>query len=77
MNAARAEPALGDLEAAAFPEEHVFRGHAHVLESHFRVAEGGVVVAEGGQRTHDRHARRVLRHEDLAVTLVSAFVGRV
>ena len=32
VDAARAEAALGDLEAAAFAQQHVRRGHAHVLE---------------------------------------------
>ena len=35
MNTAGAEAALGDLETAAFAEQHVGGGHANIVECHF------------------------------------------
>ena len=46
MDAARAEPPLRDLEAAAFAEQDVRDRHAHVLEVDLAVAVRRVVVAE-------------------------------
>ena len=46
VDAARPEPALRDLEAAAFAEQDVGRRHAHVLERDLHVAVRRVVVAE-------------------------------
>jgi hypothetical protein len=45
VDAARAQPALGDLEAAAFAQQDVGHRHAHVLEVHLHVAVRRVVVA--------------------------------
>ena len=63
MDAARAEAALGDLEAAAFAQQDVRDRHPHVLEHHFHVAVRRIVVAEHRERAHDRDARRVGRHQ--------------
>ncbi len=46
VDAARPEPALRDLEAAAFAEQDVVDRHAHVLELDLGVAVRRVVVAE-------------------------------
>ena len=70
MDAARAEPSLRDLEAAAFAEQHVRRRHAHVLERDLRVPVRRIVVAEHRQHAADGDARRVHRHEDHRLLLV-------
>ena len=57
VNAAGAEPALRDLEAAAFAEQEIARRHANVLEQHLGVAVRRVVVAEDRQHAHDLDAR--------------------
>ncbi len=64
VDAARAEAALGDLEAAAFAEQDVGRRHAHVGELHFGMAVGRVVVAEHRQVAQHLDAGRVHRHQD-------------
>ena len=47
------EPALRDLEAAAFAEQDVRRGHAHVLEHDLGGPVGHAVEAEHRQRADD------------------------
>ncbi|MCY1425178.1 hypothetical protein D9M71_409610 [compost metagenome] len=74
VDAARAEAALGDLEATALAQQHVLVGHAHVLEQHFSVAMGGVVVTEYRQRAEDLHAGSVSGHQDHRVLLVARCV---
>ena len=64
VDAARAQAALGDLEAAALAEQDVGRRHAHVLEVDLHVAVRRVVVAEHAERAQDLDARRVDRHQD-------------
>jgi hypothetical protein len=53
-----------DLEAAALAQQQVVERHPHVLEQHFGVAVRRVVVAKHRQVAHDRHARRIDRHQD-------------
>src|SRR5258707_11867862 len=53
MDAARAEPALSDLEAAAFAEQDVRRRHPHVLEHDLGVAVRRIVIAEDTKRALD------------------------
>ena len=75
MDAPGAEAPLGDLEAAALAEDHVLGRHPHVLEVDLEVTVGGVVVAVDRERAHQRHARRVARHQDLGLLLVALGAG--
>lgn len=50
VQAARAQPALGNLKAAALPENHGVARHAHRVEEQLRVAVGRVVKPKHGQR---------------------------
>src|SRR5262245_39282622 len=77
VDAARAEAALGDLEAAPFTQEDVRRRHPDVLEKDFAVAVGRVVVAEYRQHAEHLDARRVARHQDHRLLLVAVGVLRV
>ena len=71
MNPSRAEPALGDLETTAFAQDQIFGRHAHVVEADLGMAFRRVVIAKNMQRAFDRHARRVERHEDHRLLLVT------
>ena len=64
------QTALRDFEAAPFAEQQIFRRHAHVLELDFHVPVRRVVIAEHRERTLDRDALRIERHEDLALLRV-------
>ena len=74
VDAARAEPGLGDGEAAALLAEHVVDGHAHVVVGDLAVALV-VGVAEHLQVADDGHARRVHRHEHHRLLAVRRAVG--
>ena len=67
VDATRAEPTLRDLEAAAFAGDQMIERHACAVETHLGVTAGCIVEAEQVQRPHHGHARRRLRHDDLAV----------
>ena len=75
MDASGAEPALRDLESAAFAEQHVSGRHANVLEQDLRVPVRRVVEAEHRQHALDAHAGRVHRHEDHRLLLMLRRVG--
>ena len=75
VNAARAEAALGDLEAATFAEQQIAHRHAHVLQPHFHVAVRRVVVAEHRQRAHHLDALGVRGHDDHRLLRVAWRVG--
>jgi hypothetical protein len=77
VDAARAEAALGDLEAAAFAQQDVAGRHAHVLQFDFHVAVRRVVVAEHRQEALDGDARRIGRHHDHRLLLMTASIGSV
>ena len=77
VHAARPEPPLGDLEAAALAQQHVFQRHAHVFKQQLGVAEGRVIVAQGGQRPHHRQARGTGGDQHLGLLLVAIGVVRV
>ena len=64
MDAARPEPALRDLEAAPFAEEHIGCRHAHVLQLDLHVAVRRVVVAEHRQVAQDLDALRLGGHQN-------------
>ena len=74
MDASRPQPALGNLESAAFAQKHVGDRHAHVLETHFAVAVRGVVIAKDRQHALDFDARRIHGHQNHGLLLV--FPGR-
>ena len=74
VHATRAQPPLGDFEAATLTQQDILQRHAHVPELDFRVSQRGVVVAQGGQRPHQRHAGRAPGHQHLALLLVAAGV---
>ena len=75
MDAARPEPALRHLEAAAAAEDQVLLRHAHVLEADVHVAVRGIIVAVHLHRPQDGDALGAGRHEDLGVPLV--LLGRL
>ena len=70
VDAAGAQPALGDLEAAAFAEQHVRRRHSDVLKCDLRMPMRGIIVAKDRQHPCDRDALRVHRDEDHRLALV-------
>mmetsp|Transcript_89875 Transcript_89875/g.257464 ORF Transcript_89875/g.257464 Transcript_89875/m.257464 type:complete len:354 (-) Transcript_89875:587-1648(-) len=67
MDPARAQPALGDLEAAALAEDDVADRHPDVVEDDLGVV---VLLAEDRQRPQDVHAWCVTWHEDHRLLLV-------
>ena len=71
VDAARAQPPLRDLEAAALAQQQVVGRHAHVAQDDFGVAVGRVVIAEHRQHPHHLDARRIQRHQDLRLLLVA------
>ena len=64
VDAAGPQAALGDLEAAALPQDEVVGGHPHAVEVHDAVAVGGVVEAKQGQHALHPQARGVAGHQD-------------
>ena len=64
MDASRTEPALRNLEAAAFAEQYVRDRNLDVLEQNFAVPVGRMVVAEDRQPAHDLDAWRVAGDEN-------------
>ena len=46
VNAARAEPSLGDLEPSPLTEKHVFARHLNILKRHLGVTVRSVVIAK-------------------------------
>ena len=77
MDAARAKPPLGDLEASAFTQQDVGGGHAHVLEQHLAMAVRCIVIAEHRQHPLHGHALGIARHQDHGLLLVAVRVVRV
>ena len=74
VDAAGAEPGLGDREAAALLAEQVGRRHPDVVEGDLAVAVL-VLPAEHRQRPHDRHTGGVDGHEDHRLLLMAGGVG--
>ena len=64
VDAARSEPALGDLKTAALAQQDARGRHFHVLELDLHVAMRRVVVAEDIQMAQDLDARRARGHQD-------------
>ena len=77
MDAARAQPALGNLETAPLAQQHIVSRHAHVLERHLACHVGRAHVAEHRQRAQQFHARDIPRHDDHRLLLVFVRVARV
>ena len=77
VDAPRAQPALGDLEALTCAEDDVGLGHANVLESQLGLAAGRVEAAEHLLVAHDGQARRAARHDHRAVLRMAGSVGQV
>ena len=71
VNAAGTEPALRDLEAAAFAEQEVARRHAHILEQNFGMPVRRIVKAEYRQHAQHFHAGHIQRNENLRLLLVT------
>src|SRR5467141_628000 len=57
MDAARAEPPLSDLEAAAFAQQDVRRWHPHIIEHDLGVAVRRIIIAEDAERALDLDTR--------------------
>ena len=77
VDAARSEPALRDLEAAALAQDQVLRRHPRVGEVDLHVAVRRVVVAEHRQRPQRAHSRGIDRHDQhrLLLVLVRGRIG--
>ena len=63
VDAARAEAPLGNLETAAFAQQHIGDGDTHVLHLDFHVPVRGIVITEHRQVTDDVHTRRIVGHQ--------------
>jgi hypothetical protein len=74
VDAAGAEPRLGDREALALAAEQFLGGHADAVEADLAVAVL-VLEAEDRQAADDRHAGRVARHQDHRLLPVGGGTG--
>src|SRR5215475_3183567 len=75
MDAARAEPPLRNLEAAALAEKDVGHRHPHIVEYNFSVAMRGIVISENAERALDLHARRIERYQHHGLAAVALGLG--
>src|SRR5215469_8161629 len=74
VNAARPEPALGDLKAPALAEQHIRRRHPDIVEDHLGMAMRRLVVAENGQYAFDDDPGMRQRHQDHRLPAVAVRV---
>src|SRR5258708_7369041 len=75
MDAARAEPALSNLEATAFAQQDVRRRHPHILEHDLGVAVRRIVIAEDAERALDLDPWRIERHQHHGLAAVRLGLG--
>src|SRR5262249_40122433 len=71
VNPSWSEASLCDLKATALTEQQIRCRHAHVFERNLRMPMGRIVVPENRHHPADRNTRRVHRHQDHRLLLVS------
>ncbi|RUS35366.1 hypothetical protein BC938DRAFT_471649 [Jimgerdemannia flammicorona] len=74
VNAARAQPALNDLEPTTLAQNHVLDRDTHVLKQDLAMTLWRVVIAEHGHGAHDGDARGVGGNDDEALLAMLFFV---